>query len=105
MNHFLITLKEYKDDNFVGHIHIGTNIKYINDKRVYIHDLYVIKAYRHKGEDIKLMNRTIDICKKLDIHQVYLFCMPKLIPFYKKFGAEDTHLIIDGHHFMKINIK
>ena len=53
MEHFSITLREYKDDNFVGHVQIGTDIKYINDKRVYIHGLYVIKVYRHKGEGTK----------------------------------------------------
>lgn len=105
MEKFSITLMEYKDGNFVGHVQIGTDIKYLNDKRVYIHDLYVIKAYRHKGEGIKLMNRVIDTCKKLSISQVYLWCLPKLIPFYKNFGAEDTHLITDGYHLMMINIK
>lgn len=105
MEKFSITLREYKDGNFVGHVQIGTDIKYLNDKRVYIHDLYVIKAYRHKGEGIKLMNRVIDTCKKLSISQVYLWCLPKLIPFYKNFGAEDTHLITDGYHLMMINIK
>ena len=84
---------------------MGTDIKYINDKRVYIYDLYVIKAYRHKGEGIKLMNRVIETCKKLSISQVYLWCLPKLIPFYKNFGAEDTHLMNEGYHFMMINIK
>ncbi len=44
MEHFLIILREYKDSNFVGHVQIGTDIKYPNDKRVYIHDLYVIKG-------------------------------------------------------------
>lgn len=60
MEYFSITLREYKDDNFVGHVQIGTDIKYIDDKRVYIHDLYVIKAYRHKGESIKLRNKVIN---------------------------------------------
>lgn len=105
MGHFSITLREYKDGNFVGCVQIGTDIKYPNDKRVYIHDLYVIKAYRHKGEGIKLMNRVVDTCKKLSIPRVYLWCLPKLIPFYKNFGAEDTHLINEGYHFMMLNIK
>ena len=105
MEHFSITLREYKDDNFVGHVQIGTDIKHIDDERVYIHDLYVIKAYRHKGEGTKLMNRVIDTCKKLSITRVYLWCLPKLIPFYKNFGAEDTHLMNEGYHFMMINIK
>ena len=106
MEHFSITLREYKDDNFVGHVQICTDLGYIYDnERVYIHDLYVIKAYRHKGEGIKLMNRVIDTCKKLSITRVYLWCLPKLIPFYKNFGAEDTHQIIDGYHLMMINIK
>lgn len=105
MEQFSITLREYKDDNFVGHVQIGTDIKHIDDKRVYIHDLYVIKVYRHKGEGTKLMNRVIDTCKKLSIIRVYLWCLPKLIPFYKNFGAEDTHLMNEGYHFMMINIK
>lgn len=105
MNHFSITLREYKYGNFVGRVQIGTDIKDINNKRVYIHDLYVIKTYRHKGEGTKLMNRVIDTCKKLSIHQVYLWCIPKLIPFYKTFEAEDTHLINEGYHFMMIKIK
>ena len=105
MKHFSITLREYKDDNFVGHVQIGTDIRYPNDKRVYIHDLYVIKTYRHKGWGTKLMYKLLNTCKKLDIHRVYLWCIPKLIPFYKNFGAEDTHLITDGYHFMMINIK
>ena len=66
MDHFSIALREYKDDNFVGQVQICTE-RYPNDKRVYIHDLYVIKAYRHKGYGIKLMNRIIDTCKKLSI--------------------------------------
>jgi len=105
MNHFQITLREYKDDGFVGHVQMGTDIKYPNDKRVYIRDLYIIKAFRHKGWGTKLMCRLLDTCKKLDIHQVYLWCLPKLISFYKDFGAEDTHLISKGYHFMKIKIK
>ena len=105
MDHFSITLREYKDGNFAGRVQIGTDIKYITDKRVYIHDLYVIKAYRHEDIDIKLINRAINVCKKLDIHQIYLWCLPKLISFYKDFGAEDIHLINEGYHFMRINIK
>ncbi len=105
MEHFSITLREYKDGNFVGRVQIGTSIKNIDDKRVYIHDLYVITAYRHKGEGIKLMNKVIDTCKKLSISRVYLWCLPKLIPFYKNFGAEETHQIINGYHLMMINIK
>lgn len=105
MNHFQITLREYKDGGFVGHVQMGTDIKYPNDRRVYIRDLYIIKAFRHKGWGTKLMYRLLDTCKKLDIHQVYLWCLPKLIPFYKDFGVEDTHLISGGYHFMKIKIK
>ena len=106
MEHFSITLREYKDDNFVGRVQIGTDLGYIYDnERVYIHDLYVIKAYRHKGWGTKLMYKLLDTCKKLDIHQVYLWCLPKLIPFYKNFGAEDTHIINEVYHFMMINIK
>lgn len=105
MNHFQITLREYKDGGFVGHVQMGTDIKYPNDKRVYIHDLYVIKAYRHKGIGTRLMNEVINTCKKLGITKVYLWCIPKLIPFYKDFRAEDTHLISEGYHFMKIKIK
>lgn len=105
MKHFQITLREYKDDGFAGHVQIGTDIKYPNDKRVYLRDLYVIKAYRHKGYGTRLMYKVLDTCKKLGIHQVYLWCIPKLIPFYKNFGAEDTHLISEGYHFMKIKIK
>ena len=86
MEHFLITLREYKDGNFVGHIQIGTDLGYIYDKRVYIHDLYVITAYRHKGYGTRLMYKVLDTCKKLNISQVYLWCLPKLIPFYKNFG-------------------
>ena len=105
MDHFIITLREYKNGNFAGHVHIGTDIKYPNDKRVYIRDLYVIKAYRHKGKGTKLIYKAIDTCKKLGIPRVYLWCIPKLIPFYKAFGAEDAHLIIKGYHFMRIDIK
>ena len=43
MDHFSIALREYKDDNFVGQVQICTE-RYPNDKRVYIHDLYVIKG-------------------------------------------------------------
>jgi GNAT superfamily N-acetyltransferase len=105
MEHFLITLREYNDSGFVGHVQIGTDIKYPNDKRVYIHDLYVIKAFRQKGYGTRLMYKVLDTCKKLDIPQVYLWCIPKRIPFYKEFGAEDTHQIIDGYYLMMINIK
>ena len=105
MNHFQITLREYKDGGFVGHVQMGTDLGYIYDKRVFIHDLYVIKAFRHKGWGTRLMYKLLDTCKKLDIPKVYLWCLPKLIPFYKNFGAEDTHQIIDGYHLMMINIK
>ena len=105
MNHFQIILREYKNDGFVGHVQIGTDIKYPNDKRIYIHNLYVIKAYRHKCIGTRLMNEVIDTCKKLGITKVHLWCIPKLIPFYKAFGAEDTHIMSEGYHFMKINIK
>ena len=105
MDHFTITLREYKNSNFAGHVQIGTDIKYINDTRVYLHHLHVIKAYRHKGEGTKLMYKAIDTCKKLGIPRVYLWCIPKLIPFYKAFGAEDTHVITDGYHLMMIYIK
>lgn len=105
MEHFLIDLKEYKDGKFVGHVKIGTDSKYIDDKNVYLSHLYVVKAYRHKGEGIKLMNRAIDTCKKLSIPRVYLWCIPKLIPFYKAFGAEDMHQSMLGYNLMMINIK
>lgn len=106
MNHFQITLREYyKDGNFAGRVQIGTDIKYPNDKRVYIRDLYVIKAYRHKSIGTGLMNKVIDTCKELGITKVYLWCIPKLIPFFKDFRAEDTHLISEGCHLMKIKIK
>lgn len=105
MEQFSITLREYKDGNFVGHVQIGTDKEDLNDNRIYISNLYVIKAYRHRGEGTKLMYRVLDTCKKLSISRVYLWCIPKLIPFYKAFGAEDTHLISEGYHLMMINIK
>lgn len=106
MEYFSIALREYnKDGYFVGEVQIGTSIKNIDDKRIYIHDLYVIKAYRHKGWGTKLMYKLLNTCKRLDIHHIYVWCLPKLIPFYKNFRAEDTHLISEGYHFMKINIK
>lgn len=105
MDHFSITLREYKDDNFVGQVKIGTDTKYINDKRIYLSHLFVIKAYRHKGEGTKLMYRALKTCKKLSISRVYLWCKPKLIPFYKDFGAEDMHQPLLGYNLMMINIE
>ena len=101
----MIDFKEYKDGKFVGHVNIGTDSKYIDDKNVYLSHLYVVKAHSHKGEGIKLMYRAIDTCKKLSIPRIYLWCKPKLIPFYKDFSAEDMHQPMFGYNLMMINIK
>ena len=105
MERFFLDLSEYKDNTFVGHVEMSTDKESLKDDRVWISNLYVFKHYRHIGIGTKLMNRVIDTCKKLSIPRVYLWCLPKLIPFYKNFGAEDTHLINEGYHFMRINIK
>ena len=105
MEQFVIKMNYSKDDISYGYIEIGVHKENANDSLIWISDLYVNKGHRHIGIGTALMNKVIDTCKKLSITRVYLWCIPKLIPFYKNFGAEDTHLINEGYHFMRINIK
>ena len=104
MEHFLIDLKKYsKDGKFIGHVEVRTNEENFKDDRIWIEDLYVIDTHRHTGEGTELMKRAIDTCKKLSIPRVYLWCDPKQVPFYKKFGAEEVDQNILGYRLMVIN--
>ena len=104
MEQFVIDLKYIKDDMPIGHVEICSNSEDFSGGRVWISQLYVEDSYRHNGIGTRLMNRASDTCKKLSIPRLYLYCKPKLIPFYKKFGAEDTCQIMNGYVLMMINI-
>ena len=42
MNHFQITLREYKDGGFVGHVQMGTDLGYIYMTNVYLYMIYML---------------------------------------------------------------
>lgn len=104
MEQFVIDLKYIKDDTPIGHVEICSNKEDFNDGLVWISELYVTDSYRHSGIGTKLMNRAINAAKKLSIPRIYLYCKPKLIHFYKKFGAEKTCQKMNGYDLMMINI-
>lgn len=101
----IINIEYKKDDKLIGHVEICSSEENINDSLIWISDLFVTETCKYTGIGTKLINIVIDAVKKLSIPRVYLWCEPKLILFYKNFGAEDTHLINEGYHFMRINIK
>ena len=103
MEELIINVEYKKDDKLIGHVEISSNKENANDSLIWISDLYVSKSYRHTGIGTKLMNMVIDAVKKLSIPTVYLFCKPDLIPFYKRFGAEDTHQKKNGYNLMMLN--
>ena len=100
-----ITKIEYLEDNIVkGHVEICSNNDNIDNSLFWISDLYVTETYRHIGNGTKLMNRTIDVFKKIGIPRIFLYCKPELISFYQKFGAEDAHQDMNGYNLMELNI-
>ena len=105
MEQFVIDLKYIKDDIPIGHVEICSNKENFNVGLVWISNLYVEVSYRHKGIGTKLMNRAIDTCKKLSITKLYLYCKPELIPFYKRFGAEDANQEMNGYNLMVVNFE
>lgn len=104
MEQFIIDLKYIKDDMPIGHVEICSNSENFSNGRVWISELYVTDSYRHNGIGTKLMNRAINMAKKLSIPRLYLYCKPELIPFYKRFEAEDTHQNMNEYNLMAINI-
>ena len=103
MEELIINVEYKKGDKLIGHVEICSNKENAKDSLIWISDLFVAEACRHTGIGTKLMNMVIDAVKKLSIPKVYLFCKPDLIPFYKRFGAEDTHQKKNGYNLMMIN--
>lgn len=103
MEELIINVEYRKEDKLIGHVEICANKENVNDSLIWISDLFVTETCRHTGIGTKLMNMVIDAVKKLSIPKVYLFCKPDLIPFYKRFGAEDTCQKKNGYNLMMIN--
>jgi GNAT superfamily N-acetyltransferase len=83
MEQFIINLNYIKDDITIGYVEICSNTEYFTDC-IWISNLYVTDSYRHNGIGSKLLNRAIDMCKKLSITKLYLYCKPKLIFFLQE---------------------
>ena len=105
MEQFIIDLKYIKDDMPIGHVEICSNKEDFTGGLVWISELYVTDSYRHNGIGTKLMNRAINMAKKMSISRLYLYCKPELIPFYKRFGVEDAYQKMNGYKLMAINIE
>lgn len=102
---FSVILKEYNiHGKQIGHVKVCSDTEDLNDKRIWLIDLYVKELSRNNGVGTKLMKRAIDTCKKLSIDKLYFWCKLELIPFYKKFGAKQENETVLSYELMSINI-
>ena len=60
-----------------------------NGRNMVIFSLAVLPQFRGKGISKKLMEKFIDVSKKLGKEKILLLCKPGLIPYYQKFGFFD----------------
>ncbi|MDR4498331.1 MAG: GNAT family N-acetyltransferase [Candidatus Scalindua sp.] len=74
-----LTNEELKD--MIGH--------HNNGKNTVIFSLAVLPEFRGKGISKKLMEKFIEVSKKLKKKKILLLCKSDLIPYYQKFGFFD----------------
>ena len=76
-----------------------------------LRDFYVKPNYRNKGVGRKLLEATLEFCKKKNVRKIHAKLFPQYFKFFKEYGffkegklrshfAEGEHLIIIGK-FMK----
>lgn len=71
-----LTKEEFKE--MIGHDN--------NGKNMVIFSLAVLPQFRGQGVSRKLMEKFVEVSKKLKKEKILLICKPELIPYYQKFG-------------------
>lgn len=60
------------------------------DKKVYLFNVYVTEGARHQGLATALMKAAVAECERLGLHDIKLWCVDRLRPFYEQFGFKYT---------------
>ena len=72
-------------DRLIGIVRVMTDFVY----RAMVFDVIVNPTYRKIGLGVKLMDAVINHPKLQAVEKSYLSCLPKMIPFYERWGFTD----------------
>lgn len=83
------TLVAHQDDIPIGCVSLIYDDMETEEKfNPWAASLYVDHKYRGRGIANILIKALEDFARKISISELYLFCSPQLISFYKKYGCE-----------------
>ena len=74
-----------ESDQLIGIVRVMTDFVY----RAMVFDVIVKPAHRKMGLGAKLMDALVNHPKLQAVEKSYLNCLPKMIPFYKRWGFTD----------------
>lgn len=83
---FIFALCEKQSDKLIAFARVLTDRVY----KALILDVIVDPDYRSQGLGKQLMQMILDHPKLAQIKHFELYCLPELIPFYKKWGFQDN---------------
>ena len=85
------------NNTVVGYVKYILELKFSPDKKYvgHIEDVFVIESSRNNGNGYALVKHCLEFLKNEDCYKIILNCQSHLLPFYKKFGFEETGHLMD----------